>query len=67
MATYELFTDKAGQYRFRPKAGNGQIILASEGYLQKASALSGIESVKKIAGSTRGTNVSRRSADGAST
>lgn len=44
---FELYTDKAGEYRFRLKAGNGQIILASEGYKTKASALNGIESVRK--------------------
>ena len=44
---FELYTDKAGETRFRLKAGNGEIILASEGYKQKASALNGIESVKK--------------------
>lgn len=49
MATFELFTDKAGEFRFRLKAGNGEIILASEGYKAKASALSGIESVRKHA------------------
>ncbi len=46
---FELFTDKAGEYRFRLKAGNGEIILASEGYKQKASAENGINSVKKNA------------------
>ena len=46
---FELFEDKAGEYRFRLKAGNGEIILASEGYKQKASALNGIESVRKNA------------------
>ncbi|NIZ13240.1 YegP family protein [Phaeobacter sp. HF9A] len=46
---FELYTDKAGEYRFRLKAGNGENILASEGYKQKASAENGIESVKKNA------------------
>ncbi len=49
MSIFELYTDKAGEFRFRLKAGNGQTILASEGYGQKASALNGIESVKKNA------------------
>lgn len=49
MGSFELFTDKAGEYRFRLKAANGEIILASEGYTAKASALNGIESVKKNA------------------
>lgn len=46
---FELYRDKAGEYRFRLKAGNGEIILASEGYKQKASAINGIESVKQNA------------------
>lgn len=46
---FELYTDKAGEFRFRLKAGNGEIILVSEGYKQKASANNGIESVKKNA------------------
>ncbi|ABF65345.1 YegP family protein [Ruegeria sp. TM1040] len=48
-AKFELYTDNAGEFRFRLKAGNGENILASEGYKQKASAENGIESVKKNA------------------
>ncbi|MEQ9695345.1 YegP family protein [Shimia sp. SDUM112013] len=47
---FELYTDKAGEFRFRLKAGNGENILASEGYKQKASAENGIASVQKNAG-----------------
>ncbi|MBK9421925.1 MAG: YegP family protein [Flavobacteriales bacterium] len=50
MATFELYNDKAEHFRFRLKAGNGEIILASQGYSAKASAMNGIESVKKNAG-----------------
>ena len=46
---YELYTDKAGEIRFRLKAKNGEIIATSEGYKSKANALNGIESVKKNA------------------
>lgn len=46
---FELYTDKAGKYRFRLKAGNGEIIAASEAYNSKASALNGIESIRKNA------------------
>ncbi len=46
---FELYQDKAGEYRFRLKAGNGEIILVSECYKQKASAENGIESVRKNA------------------
>ena len=46
---FELYTDKAGEFRFRLKATNGQIIATSEGYVAKASCVNGIESVKKNA------------------
>ena len=46
---FEMYTDKAGEFRFRLKAVNGQIIATSEGYKAKASCLNGIESVKKNA------------------
>ena len=46
---YEVYTDKAGEFRFRLKAKNGEIIAASEGYTAKANCLNGIESVKKNA------------------
>ena len=46
---FEIYKDKGGEFRFRLKAGNGEIILASEGYKQKASCTNGINSVKKNA------------------
>ena len=46
---FEVYTDKAGEFRFRLKAKNGQIIATSEGYKKKPSCLNGIESVKKNA------------------
>mgnify|MGYP001298873404 CR=1 FL=1 len=46
---FELYQDKAGEYRFRLKAGNGEPILSSEGYKQKASAENGIASVRRNA------------------
>ena len=48
---FEIFKDKAGEFRFRLKAGNGQIILASEGYKDRSGCNNGIESVKKNAAS----------------
>ena len=44
---FECYKDKAGEFRFRLKAGNGETILASEGYKAKASCTNGIESVRK--------------------
>ena len=46
---FEIYTDKAGEFRFRLKARNGEIILSSEGYTAKASCETGIESVRKNA------------------
>ncbi|MEO0918615.1 MAG: YegP family protein [Pseudomonadota bacterium] len=46
---FEVYKDKKGETRFRLKSGNGQIILASEGYKRKASCMNGIESVRKNA------------------
>ena len=46
---FEVYLDKAGEYRFRLNATNGQIIAVSEGYKAKASCMNGIESVKKNA------------------
>ena len=46
---FEMYEDKGGEFRFRLKARNGQIIGVSEGYKAKASCLNGIESVKKNA------------------
>ena len=46
---FEITKDKAGKFRFRLKAGNGEIIAVSEAYESMASAKNGIESVKKNA------------------
>ena len=46
---FEMYQDKAGEYRFRLKARNGEIIAVSEGYTAKAGCLNGIESVQKNA------------------
>lgn len=46
---FEIYNDKANEFRFRLKAGNGQTILASEGYSAKSGCTNGIESVKKNA------------------
>lgn len=46
---FEIYTDKAGEFRFRLKARNGEIIATSEGYKAKAGCLNGVESVRKNA------------------
>lgn len=51
---FEMFRDKAGEYRFRLRARNGKIILTGEGYKQRAGCLNGIASVQKNARSPLG-------------
>ena len=46
---FEMYQDKAGEYRFRLKARNGQVIAVSEGYTTKAACENGIASVQKNA------------------
>ena len=46
---FEVYQDKKGEYRFRLKATNGQIIAISEGYVKMASCMNGIDSVRKNA------------------
>ena len=46
---FEVYLDKGGEYRFRLKASNGQIVATGEGYKQLSGCLSGIESVKSNA------------------
>ena len=46
---FEVYLDKAGEFRFRLKARNGENIARSEGYKAKASCLNGIDSVKRNA------------------
>ena len=46
---FEVYKDKAGEFRFRLKASNGQIIATGEGYTKKESCLNGIESIRKNA------------------
>ena len=46
---FEVYKDKAGEFRFRLKATNGQIIAIGEGYKALNSCKKGIESIKKNA------------------
>jgi uncharacterized protein YegP (UPF0339 family) len=46
---FEVYEDKAGEFRFRLKARNGEIVATSEGYTTKRACENGIESVRKNA------------------
>lgn len=47
---FEVYRDRSGQFRFRLKARNGEIIAASEGYTTKANCLKGMASLRRNAG-----------------
>ena len=46
---FEISKRSNGEYQFNLKAGNGQVILTSEGYGDKNGCANGIESVRKHA------------------
>ncbi len=46
---FEVYADKAGKFRFRLKAANGQVIAVGEAYETKKACLAGVASVKKNA------------------
>lgn len=46
---FEVYEDRAGKFRFRLKATNGQIVASGEAYETKAAAKKGCESVQKAA------------------
>lgn len=46
---FEIYKDKKGEFRFRLKATNGQIIAVGEGYTKKENCMNGVESVQKNA------------------
>jgi uncharacterized protein YegP (UPF0339 family) len=48
-AHFEVFTDKAGKFRFRLKAANGQIVAASEAYESHSAAKEGCKAVQRAA------------------
>jgi hypothetical protein len=47
---FEVYQDRAGKYRFRLKASNGEVVAQGEAYETKASAKAGCEAVQRAAG-----------------
>jgi uncharacterized protein len=48
--TFEVYEDQAGKFRWRLKAGNGEIVASGEAYESKNGAIKGTESVQRAAG-----------------
>lgn len=55
---FEVYQDKAEKYRFRLKAGNGEIVAVGEAYESKDAAKKGCESVQRAAAEAKVTDVS---------
>ena len=53
MGKFVISTRKNDEVQFNLLAGNGQVILSSEGYKTKAACLNGVESVKRNAAEGR--------------
>jgi uncharacterized protein len=53
MPKFEVYLDDAGEYRFRLRARNGQVIAVSQGYKSKEGCLKGIKSVQLNAADAR--------------
>ena len=49
LGTFEIYADPEGEYRFRLRAPDGEIVAVSEGYAEKSSCRSGIERIKRYA------------------
>lgn len=46
---FEIYEDKTGKFRFRLKAGNGEVVASGEAYESKAGARKGCEAVQRAA------------------
>ncbi len=46
---FEVYQDARGEFRFRLKAGNGQVIATGEAYRSKKACLNGVAAIRKIA------------------
>jgi uncharacterized protein YegP (UPF0339 family) len=47
--TFEIYKDGKGEYRFRLKSGNGEVVATGENYTRKADARRAIEGVQRAA------------------
>ncbi|HAD15096.1 MAG TPA: hypothetical protein DCF33_21950 [Saprospirales bacterium] len=50
MGKFVISTRSNGEFQFNLKAGNGQVILSSEGYSAKAACMNGVDSVRNNSG-----------------
>jgi len=58
-AKFEIYKDKRGEYRFRLKAENGEVVATGESYPSLAGAKAGVEAVKRAAAAASVTDISQ--------
>lgn len=46
---FEIYEDRAGKFRFRLKAGNGEVVAVGEAYESKSAAIKGTQAVQRAA------------------
>lgn len=46
---FEIYEDRAGKFRFRLKAGNGEVVAVGEAYDSKSAAIKGTQAVQRAA------------------
>ncbi len=49
LARYQVYQDAAGQWRWRLKSANGEIVASGEGYTRKQGALAGVQAHRRAA------------------
>jgi len=52
MSNFEVYKDEVGQYRWRLRANNGEIVAVGEAYTREEDAFRGAEDAKKTMGDT---------------
>jgi uncharacterized protein len=48
-AKFEIYNDAKGEFRFRLKAGNGEVVATGESYKTKSGVINGVDAVKRAA------------------
>lgn len=53
LARYQAYPDTAGEWRWRLKSANGEVVASGEGYTRKQGALSGIKAHRRASATER--------------
>jgi len=59
---FEVYEDKSGKYRFRLKAGNGEVVATGEAYESKSAAVKGTQAVQRAAEEAKLVDLTEKSA-----